>query len=590
MKTADRALTIAGVVCVVLLAVALTAWIVQVRGSSVYTDAQTIRVPVSDAPLRSVLWQPAAPLPGSAGSDADEYEPRLSADATLMIFVRGKPGANADLFTRRWTPDGWTAPEPLAPLNTDADELGPELSRDGRTLYFYSDRAGGSGGYDLWGAQREGGQWAAPVNLGAAVNTPFNEYGPALTPAGDTLYFSSNRPRPGEPERQRDPWPATVRETRDRHDYDLYAAPMREGEFSPAAPVTELNTAFDEGAPAVSPPGDFLYFASDRPGGNGGFDLFRARRLESKHQTLENLGPAVNSSFNDLDPALSADGFRLLFSSDRPEEATDPSGPAPERRPYSLWSTASREVFIDWSAGNPLQALMGLLSAVWPWLLLLLLSLLLLLLLLRALSDPRLHGRLRRLSLLAQCLLLSLLIHALLASLLAVWRVGSEIGEYLRRSGGTRVILSSAAESDAASAQLLASGASAEPLELAALTAPALNEVSAALEMTPVALEPVPLPEWVDTSRAEIQPEAPDAPATTTTPDPVAPDLALPAHAAPAALPSEPAPAPSRPEPSAARTPTMLAALDAPPPLSVEAVLTAPAPAALPVPRAPAPP
>ncbi|RMH29403.1 MAG: hypothetical protein D6693_02010, partial [Planctomycetota bacterium] len=139
----------------------------------VFTDADTIRTPADGAPVRDILWQPARRAPDPINSNADDYEPRLSADGLTLYFVRGKPGGGADLYTARRTPDGWTEPAPLGAINDPgADDLGPEPSPDGRSLYFYSDRAGGLGGYDLWVARRSSdGSWLAPVNLGPAVNS-----------------------------------------------------------------------------------------------------------------------------------------------------------------------------------------------------------------------------------------------------------------------------------------------------------------------------------------------------------------------------------------------------------------------------------
>ena len=60
--------------------------------------------------------------------------------------------------------------------------------------------------------------------------------------------------------------------------------------FSDARPVTELNTpGYAEGTPAFSPLGDFIYFSSNRPGGegSGNFDLYRARVAETGFAELE---------------------------------------------------------------------------------------------------------------------------------------------------------------------------------------------------------------------------------------------------------------------------------------------------------------
>lgn len=439
-------------------ALALVGALAAQHASSFWTDAGTISQP-PDAPVRSILWQPARPVAG-LNTSVDEYEPKYSPDATMMVFVRRKPGRNADLFMSRWSPAGWSTPEAIAAINSDADELGPDIAGDGESLYFYSDRAGGRGGYDLWVSHRVNSEWTTPQNMGDAVNTEFNEYGPALTPDRRTLYFSSNRPRAGEEAPPATPWDATMRERHARHDYDLFQADMHDGAAEHARAVEWANTTRDEGAPAVSPAGDYLYFSSDRNGGLGGYDLYRARINDSRRRAVESLGDAVNSRDNDLDPGLSADGFRLTFSSDRDAAPSEgPSGAASASaldgevamahrdgahadQDYNLWSTASREVFLD---HRPVGATLAQwLDSAWPWVLVLLLTSLILWLLARLLRSEAWRRRFAQMSLLARCLLVSLVIHALIASLLTIWRVGSYLGE-LMQSGGTRVVLASSA-------------------------------------------------------------------------------------------------------------------------------------------------
>ena len=415
-----------------------------------YTDADTIRVPAQVAALREVLWQPPVQLPDLINTESDDYEPRLSADGMTLYFVRGKAGDNADVYRCTRTPDGWTEPVPVVELNTEYDELGAEPSADGRSIYFYSNRPGGQGGYDLWAIHRgldgESG-FSAPVNLGPRVNSEYNDYGPALTADGKTLYFASNRPQPRDAD-QPDPdaWPGTIREDLYHRTYDLFMAPLTEQGPGDARPLAALNTPYNEGAPAVSPVGDFVYFASDRPGGEGAFDVYRSRRLRGVHQPADNLGDVVNTAANELDPGMTLGGFALYFSSDRPAQRSDPEKP----NPYHVFQTTSREVFtetetrqvsIDWAA---------LWSEVGPNLLWALLALLLLLLLLVVFRDLQR----RRLSLLARCLLASIAAHLLLMLLFNVWGVTVSLARELKGRGRIQIALAAPVKGNDISTQI----------------------------------------------------------------------------------------------------------------------------------------
>ena len=84
-----------------------------------------------------------------------------------------------------------------AQLSSSADDKCPYIS--GNMMVFTSDRPGGYGGFDLWYSVYNGQEWSSPVNMGADINTEYDEYRPAVVPAGewyinDLLIFSSNRP------------------------------------------------------------------------------------------------------------------------------------------------------------------------------------------------------------------------------------------------------------------------------------------------------------------------------------------------------------------------------------------------------------
>ena len=82
-------------------------------------------------------------------------------------------------------------------LSSSADDKCPYIS--GNVMVFTSDREGGFGGFDLWYSVYSGSAWSAPVNMGAEINTEYNEYRPVVVPAGtwylnDLMIFSSDRP------------------------------------------------------------------------------------------------------------------------------------------------------------------------------------------------------------------------------------------------------------------------------------------------------------------------------------------------------------------------------------------------------------
>ncbi len=139
-------------------------------------------------------------------------------------------------------------------------------------------------------AQKYSG-WTTPVNLGATINSASSDQGPAISKDGLTLYFHSNRPG-------------------GLGGFDMYVSQRASVDDAWGLPVNLgpiVNTTFDEGNPAFSRDGHFLFFQSIRPGGLGGIDLWVAYR-EHAHDDFDwqppvNLGAGVNSTADDNAPS-----------------------------------------------------------------------------------------------------------------------------------------------------------------------------------------------------------------------------------------------------------------------------------------------
>lgn len=99
---------------------------------------------------------------------------------------------------------------------------------------------------------------------------------------------------------------------------DLFIREWDGKDWQSPRPMRALNSAFHETAPALSGDGKFLYFVSDRPGGRGGDDIWVAKWDGAEFAWPLPFTGRVNSPFDETDPALTPDGTRLYFSSNRP--------------------------------------------------------------------------------------------------------------------------------------------------------------------------------------------------------------------------------------------------------------------------------
>jgi hypothetical protein len=154
-------------------------------------------------------WQTPVHLGCGVNSAAEEASPNLIEyeDGTRELYFSSSraggfsaeaPGTtpDADIYVALVDAQGHPGTPALAPgVNTAAQDVRPNLRRDGREILFDSTRPGGFGGADIWSATRSSrfGQWSAPVNAGANVNSAGNETRPYLSWGATTLFFGTTR-------------------------------------------------------------------------------------------------------------------------------------------------------------------------------------------------------------------------------------------------------------------------------------------------------------------------------------------------------------------------------------------------------------
>jgi hypothetical protein len=256
----------------------------------------------------------------TVNSPFHELLPALSKKGLSLYFASDRPGSlgGEDLWvSRREGRDApWGTPVNLgAAVNTAFNERSPELSRDGHLLFFATDRPGGLGGFDIWVAWRvhtdDDFGWQPAINLGSGVNSGAGDFGPSYFANDEIgipiLYFASGRPG-------------------GLGNADIYRSQLLpDGSFGPAVPVSELNSPQGDFRPSIRGDGLEIVFDSNRPGppdvpGIGLRDLWVSTRSSptASWSIPKNLGPVLNSPFNDYLAMLSFDGRTLVMVSDRP--------------------------------------------------------------------------------------------------------------------------------------------------------------------------------------------------------------------------------------------------------------------------------
>lgn len=150
-----------------------------------------------------------------------------------------------------------------------------------------------------------------PHNPGAAINSEYAEYSPALTADEQTLIFTRKKPLEGYKLREDLP--------RDFFFEDFYVSHLVDGEWTEAKNMgAPLNTPGNEGAQTITADGRHMYFtACNRPDGIGSCDIYYAVKTGQEWSVPQNAGRPLNSSSWDSQPSVSADGNTLYFASSR---------------------------------------------------------------------------------------------------------------------------------------------------------------------------------------------------------------------------------------------------------------------------------
>lgn len=193
----------------------------------------------------------------------------------------------------------------LEPLEEFINEQGINegtiaFSPDGNTMVFAKGNSGKKGGrpdVDLFISEKRNGQWGQPRQM--AINSPDWESSPVFNQSGNVIYFASNRAG-GE------------------GGIDIYRASKNDrGRWGDVTNMgSAINTPENEMFPYVSPDNK-LYFASNGHAGLGMLDLFEAIN-QGGEITIRNLGPSINTPYDDFGLVYSDFPYEGFFASNRP--------------------------------------------------------------------------------------------------------------------------------------------------------------------------------------------------------------------------------------------------------------------------------
>ena len=181
-------------------------------------------------------------------------------------------------------------------INTAADEYLPVATADEATLIFTRKI---NNNEDFYKSNKQNDKWQTAVYLSDQINTPqYNEGAESISQDGKYLFFTGcNRPD-------------------GLGRCDIYIAQKKGDDWSKPFDLSPpINTTGWESQPSISADGKTLYFVSNRKGGYGGYDIWKSHLTDKGWGEPENMGPNINTMYDEQSPFIHADDSTFYFCS-----------------------------------------------------------------------------------------------------------------------------------------------------------------------------------------------------------------------------------------------------------------------------------
>jgi outer membrane protein OmpA-like peptidoglycan-associated protein/tetratricopeptide (TPR) repeat protein len=237
----------------------------------------------------------------------DDLAPSISTDGAEMIFSSNRKnghqtdefgGYDYDIYSSTLENGKWSAPKPLSgPINSTGDDISNNLSYNGSKMLLHRDEGGQT---DIYESKLQGAAWSAPQKMAFQISSDkASETYAAYNHDGYRMYFSR------------------ASDTRGTEIMFSGVQNKMKMDYGLATMVQSVNSKFNDGPIYIHIDGETMYMASKGQESLGGYDIFVSKMEQGQWTTPKNMGYPINTPYDDFFFAGTANGKFAYIASNR---------------------------------------------------------------------------------------------------------------------------------------------------------------------------------------------------------------------------------------------------------------------------------
>lgn len=239
----------------------------------------------------------------------NDFAPSISTDGSELILSSDRPnghktnevgGYDADIYTSTLTNGKWATPKAIrGSVNTLENDIANNLSYDGTKMLLHRNV---DGQLDVFESELKGIDWSSPVSLQAAISSPrSNDSYASYFPDGYSIYFARDN------------------DNRTNGTEIMFSSMQSkiQKDFKAAQMISVVNSKFNEGPIYCHIDGETMYLASNGNETMGGYDIFVSYRVQGQWTKPVNMGYPINTPYDDFFFASTANGKFAYIASNR---------------------------------------------------------------------------------------------------------------------------------------------------------------------------------------------------------------------------------------------------------------------------------